>query len=185
MTKVKFFCSSSLALLWFHTIVRPFFGLDGSNLKSGSDAAQRLIDSSRPEFQDSALFLFFQGRVDRLKVRVKLLLHFLRSLLLLRLRLRLRLHLRLQSSFFSIPYVKARQSERIEYYGVVESGAKSIAVELPHPLSSAVGRVIYGFPLSENIPHISAVEFRLCCTSSSGICQPQFCKYERISLVWG
>ena len=57
-----------LALLWFHTIVRPFFGLDGSNLKSGADAAQRLIEASRPEFANSALFLFFQGRVERLKV---------------------------------------------------------------------------------------------------------------------
>ena len=57
-----------LALLWFHTIVRPFFGLDGSNLKSGADAAQRLIEASRPEFARSALFLFFQGRVERLKV---------------------------------------------------------------------------------------------------------------------
>ena len=60
--------SIRLALLWFHTIVRPFFGLDGSNLKSGADAAQRLIEASRPEFADSALFLFFQGRVERLKV---------------------------------------------------------------------------------------------------------------------
>jgi len=58
---------ATLALLWFHTIVRPFFGLDGSNLRSGSDAAQRLIDGSKADFADSALFLFFQGRVDRLK----------------------------------------------------------------------------------------------------------------------
>ena len=58
-----------LALLWFHTIVRPFFGLDGSNVRSGADAAQRLIDASKGDFSDAALFLFFQGRVDRLKVR--------------------------------------------------------------------------------------------------------------------
>jgi Protein of unknown function (DUF3808) len=58
-------------LLWFHTIVRPFFGLDGSNLRSGADAAQRLIDSSKPAFENSALFLFFQGRVDRLKVMLR------------------------------------------------------------------------------------------------------------------
>ena len=57
-----------LALLWFHTIVRPFFGLDGSNVRSGADAAQRLIDASKGDFSDAALFLFFQGRVDRLKV---------------------------------------------------------------------------------------------------------------------
>ena len=58
-----------LALLWFHTIVRPFFGLDGSNSRSGADAAQRLIDSSKPEFAEASLFLFFQGRVNRLKVQ--------------------------------------------------------------------------------------------------------------------
>ena len=61
-----------LALLWFHTIVRPFFGLDGSNSRSGADAAQRLIDSSKPEFAEASLFLFFQGRVNRLKVNMEL-----------------------------------------------------------------------------------------------------------------
>ena len=65
-------CLFRLALLWFHTIVRPFFGLDGSNVRSGADAAQRLIDSSKGDFSDAALFLFFQGRVDRLKVCVLL-----------------------------------------------------------------------------------------------------------------
>ena len=62
------FYDDRLALLWFHTIVRPFFGLDGSNSRSGADAAQRLIDGSKPEFAEAALFLFFQGRVNRLKV---------------------------------------------------------------------------------------------------------------------
>ena len=55
-------------MLWFHTIVRPFFGLDGSNSRSGADAAQRLIDGAKPEFEEASLFLFFQGRVNRLKV---------------------------------------------------------------------------------------------------------------------
>ena len=63
-----FFSFCRLALLWFHTIVRPFFGLDGSNVRSGADAAQRLIDASKGDFSEAALFLFFQGRVDRLKV---------------------------------------------------------------------------------------------------------------------
>ena len=49
--------------------MRPFFGLDGSNVRSGADAAQRLIDASKGDFSEAALFLFFQGRVDRLKVR--------------------------------------------------------------------------------------------------------------------
>ena len=62
------FYDDRLALLWFHTIVRPFFGLDGSNSRSGADAAQRLIDGAKPEFAEASLFLFFQGRVNRLKV---------------------------------------------------------------------------------------------------------------------
>ena len=72
ITMLLFSLCCRLALLWFHTIVRPFFGLDGSNLRSGSDAAQRLIDGSKADFADSALFLFFQGRVDRLKVSLSL-----------------------------------------------------------------------------------------------------------------
>lgn len=58
-----------LALLWYHTIVRPFFALDGSNVQAGVEAAQNLIRESQPDFGQSALFLFFKGRVERLKVR--------------------------------------------------------------------------------------------------------------------
>ena len=65
---INIFYDDRLALLWFHTIVRPFFGLDGSNSRSGADAAQRLIDGAKPEFAEASLFLFFQGRVNRLKV---------------------------------------------------------------------------------------------------------------------
>jgi hypothetical protein len=57
-----------LALLWYHTIVRPFFALDGSNVQAGVEAAQSLITESQNEFGQSALFLFFKGRVERLKV---------------------------------------------------------------------------------------------------------------------
>lgn len=57
-----------LALLWYHTIVRPFFALDGSNVQAGVEEADMLINESQTEFGDSALFLFFKGRVQRLKV---------------------------------------------------------------------------------------------------------------------
>ncbi|PSN55659.1 Tetratricopeptide repeat protein 39C [Blattella germanica] len=61
---------ASLALLWYHTIVRPFFALDGSNVRAGVEAAQYLITESQNDFGQSALFLFFKGRVERLKSNI-------------------------------------------------------------------------------------------------------------------
>ncbi|XP_071444935.1 tetratricopeptide repeat protein 39C-like [Hetaerina americana] len=61
---------ATLALLWYHTIVRPFFALDGSNVRAGVEAAQQLIEESQEEYGSSALFLFFKGRVERLKSNV-------------------------------------------------------------------------------------------------------------------
>nr|CAD7438282.1 unnamed protein product [Timema bartmani] len=61
---------ATLALLWYHTIVRPFFALDGSNVRAGVDAAQHLIDESQDDFGQSALFLFFKGRVERLRSNI-------------------------------------------------------------------------------------------------------------------
>lgn len=64
-----------LALLWYHTIVRPFFAIDGSAGVGGSEGmsseiaeAGRLIAESKEEFSEAALFLYFEGRVERLKV---------------------------------------------------------------------------------------------------------------------
>lgn len=66
---VIYLYSFRLALLWYHTIVRPFFGLDSPNTnKSGVQMAKQLILESQQEFQHSALFLFFSGRVKRLEV---------------------------------------------------------------------------------------------------------------------
>lgn len=61
---------ASLALLWYHTIVRPFFALDGSNVQAGVEAAQYLIMESQDDYGESALFLFFRGRVERLKSNI-------------------------------------------------------------------------------------------------------------------
>lgn len=62
---------ASLALLWYHTIVRPFFALDGSNVQAGVEAAQYLITESQDDYGESALFLFFKGRVERLKSNIE------------------------------------------------------------------------------------------------------------------
>lgn len=57
-----------LALLWYHTIVRPFYALDGSNVQAGVAMASQLIEETGDDYQHSALFQFFRGRVHRLNV---------------------------------------------------------------------------------------------------------------------
>ncbi|KAK9736506.1 Iml2/Tetratricopeptide repeat protein 39 [Popillia japonica] len=57
---------ATLALLWYHTIVRPFFALDGNHVEAGVEAAARLIEEIRDEYGESSLFLFFKGRLERL-----------------------------------------------------------------------------------------------------------------------
>ena len=58
-----------LGLLWYHTVIRPFFALDGGNVDAGTEDATALIERCEKEYPHSALFLFFKGRVERLKVR--------------------------------------------------------------------------------------------------------------------
>ncbi|XP_053691214.1 tetratricopeptide repeat protein 39C-like [Sabethes cyaneus] len=62
---------STLALLWYFTIVTPFFATDGSNLKHEIRSAQELIEEACPQFGKSSLFLFFRGRVERLKSNIR------------------------------------------------------------------------------------------------------------------
>uniref|UniRef100_A0A182UCC8 Tetratricopeptide repeat protein 39C n=1 Tax=Anopheles melas TaxID=34690 RepID=A0A182UCC8_9DIPT len=62
---------ATLALLWYYTIVTPFFALDGSNLSMEISAAQELIDEANEQFAKSSLFLFFRGRVERLKDAIR------------------------------------------------------------------------------------------------------------------
>ncbi|KAJ8923161.1 hypothetical protein NQ315_001715 [Exocentrus adspersus] len=62
---------ATLALLWYHTIVRPFYAIDGTNVQAGVDSASMLINESHKEFEKSALFLFFSGRVSRLNSDIK------------------------------------------------------------------------------------------------------------------
>ncbi|XP_071553019.1 tetratricopeptide repeat protein 39C-like [Panulirus ornatus] len=58
---------ATLTLLWYHTIVRPFFALDGSKVRAGVEAAHLLLQEAQQNYAQSALFLFFRGRVCRLQ----------------------------------------------------------------------------------------------------------------------
>ncbi|KAF7270682.1 hypothetical protein GWI33_016353 [Rhynchophorus ferrugineus] len=61
---------ASLALLWYHTIVRPFYAIDGINVQAGVESALVLIAEFEKEFSNSALFLFFAGRTNRLNSNI-------------------------------------------------------------------------------------------------------------------
>ncbi|KAL3272441.1 hypothetical protein HHI36_013921 [Cryptolaemus montrouzieri] len=61
---------STLSLLWYHCIVRPFYAFDGTNVAAGSQISEQLIRETSGEFGESALFLFFKGRVCRLKSNI-------------------------------------------------------------------------------------------------------------------
>lgn len=49
-----------IALLWYHTIIRPFFALDGEEEDAGAEAAIKLLDAAQLEYPNSALFLYFR-----------------------------------------------------------------------------------------------------------------------------
>lgn len=69
---------SSLALLWYHTILCPFFASSGNGekVKKQLEVAEDLLTES-PEYRESALFLYFEGRLNRIKVLSFLLLIFI------------------------------------------------------------------------------------------------------------
>jgi tetratricopeptide (TPR) repeat protein len=52
-----------IALLWYHTIVRPFFALDGEREEAGAEEADRLLMEAESLYPNSALFLYFRGKV--------------------------------------------------------------------------------------------------------------------------
>ncbi|KAL4218181.1 Tetratricopeptide repeat protein 39C [Mactra antiquata] len=59
---------ATLGLLWYHTVLRPFFALDGANgYDAGCDDAEKLIEKKESQFPNSCLFLFFRGRIHRLR----------------------------------------------------------------------------------------------------------------------
>lgn len=61
--------SCRLALLWYHTVVRPFFALDGSDNRAGLEEAKEILRRKEAAYPNSSLFMFFKGRVQRLEVR--------------------------------------------------------------------------------------------------------------------
>ncbi|KAL8581309.1 hypothetical protein ACOMHN_034388 [Nucella lapillus] len=59
---------ATLGLLWYHTVLRPFFALDGANnYSAGSHDAEAIIHVKEAAFPNSSLFLFFRGRIHRLR----------------------------------------------------------------------------------------------------------------------
>lgn len=57
-----------LALLWYHTVVLPFFALDGSDTHEGLLEAKAILLRKSVVYPNSSLFMFFKGRVQRLEV---------------------------------------------------------------------------------------------------------------------
>jgi len=56
-----------LTLLWYHTVVRPFCALDGTNIEKGLVEASAILRESEKEFPTSAIFLYFKALVCRLR----------------------------------------------------------------------------------------------------------------------
>ncbi|KAG7487416.1 hypothetical protein MATL_G00023130 [Megalops atlanticus] len=61
---------ATLALLWYHTVVQPFFALDGSDTQAGLLEAKSILRRKEAEYPRSSLFMFFKGRVQRLECQI-------------------------------------------------------------------------------------------------------------------
>ncbi|XP_013916690.1 PREDICTED: tetratricopeptide repeat protein 39C isoform X1 [Thamnophis sirtalis] len=61
---------ATLALLWYHTVVRPFFALDGSDTKAGLQEAEEILLKKEAAYPNSSLFMFFKGRIQRLECQI-------------------------------------------------------------------------------------------------------------------
>lgn len=55
--------------MWYHTVVLPFFALDGSDTHEGLLEAKAILQRKSVVYPNSSLFMFFKGRVHRLEVR--------------------------------------------------------------------------------------------------------------------
>lgn len=79
--------SFSLGLVWYHTVIRPFFALDGQNWSAGEFTCtfflchltifiagiadgKAVLERGQRDYPKSALFLFFRARIYRLQVLV-------------------------------------------------------------------------------------------------------------------
>ncbi len=61
MTPPSLLCR--IALLWYHTIIRPFFALDGEEEDAGAAEAERLLATANAHYATSPLFMYFHGKV--------------------------------------------------------------------------------------------------------------------------
>uniref|UniRef100_A0A8C5MR17 Tetratricopeptide repeat domain 39C n=1 Tax=Leptobrachium leishanense TaxID=445787 RepID=A0A8C5MR17_9ANUR len=61
---------ATLALLWYHTVVRPFFALDGSDNQAGLKEAKEILHKKESAYPNSSLFMFFKGRIQRLECQI-------------------------------------------------------------------------------------------------------------------
>ncbi|KAL6469403.1 hypothetical protein MHYP_G00229270 [Metynnis hypsauchen] len=61
---------ATLALLWYHTVVQPFFALDGSDSRAGLMEAKAILQKKAVIYPNSSLFIFFRGRVQRLECQI-------------------------------------------------------------------------------------------------------------------
>ncbi|XP_029447004.1 tetratricopeptide repeat protein 39C [Rhinatrema bivittatum] len=61
---------ATLALLWYHTVVRPFFALDGSDNQAGLQEAKEILQQKEAAYPNSSLFMFFKGRIQRLECQI-------------------------------------------------------------------------------------------------------------------
>lgn len=60
-----------LALLWYHTVVRPFFAIDGDKPDCGIPAAEAIMAEHEQFYSQSSLVLFFKGRIQRCKRNIE------------------------------------------------------------------------------------------------------------------
>ncbi|KAM7400590.1 hypothetical protein PAMA_005002 [Pampus argenteus] len=61
---------ATLALLWYHTVVQPFFALDGTDTQAGLLEAKSILQQREATYPNSSLFRFFKGRVQRLECQI-------------------------------------------------------------------------------------------------------------------
>ncbi|KAK9967619.1 hypothetical protein ABG768_002005 [Culter alburnus] len=61
---------ATLALLWYHTVVQPFFALDGADSRAGLLEAKAILQKKAMVYPNSSLFIFFKGRVQRLECQI-------------------------------------------------------------------------------------------------------------------
>ncbi|TNM87697.1 tetratricopeptide repeat protein 39C-like [Takifugu flavidus] len=61
---------ATLALLWYYTVVLPFFALDGYDTQAGLLEAKAILQRKLVVYPNSSLFIFFKGRVQRLEYHI-------------------------------------------------------------------------------------------------------------------